>query len=181
MKRGLVKAFASNHLAELGCFPAVLEGIVGGIHQKRMTMPVGINLATNRPGRAMDETGPDCVAGGTIFLCLVYPYPGLNSRLHIVKSFPERLVNELFDLGVLSPRQVHADRLRDRKREIHAYAPIRDFFLDRDFGLGRLVQFPHDSGPSRVVPGGEPLTRAWRKRKNEPSFQRRSPERFCRT
>src|SRR5262249_42971449 len=63
---------------------------------------------------------------------------------------------------VLSPRQVHADRLRGRKREIHAYAPIRDFFLDRDSGLGRLVQFPNDSGPGRVVPGGEPLTRAWR-------------------
>ena len=120
-------------------------------------MPVGINLATDRPGRAMDETSPDRVAGGTIFICSIYPHPGLNGRLHIVHRFPEGLVNQLFDLGILGPRQVHADRLWDRKREIHAYAPIRDLFLDRDFCLGRLVQFPNDPGPGRVVPGSEPF------------------------
>jgi autotransporter-associated beta strand protein len=55
--------------------------------------PVGINLAADRPGCAMDETSPERVAGGTILVCTVYPHPGLNGRLHIVKSFAEGLVN----------------------------------------------------------------------------------------
>lgn len=114
MKRGLVKAFAGNDIAKLCRFPAVLDPIVGGIHQKRVTMPVGINLAANRPGRAMDETGKDRVAGGTILLCVVYPYPGLNRGLHIVQSFSERLVNQLFDPAMSSkrrPRQGFGRRL----------------------------------------------------------------------
>ena len=90
-------------------------------------MPVGINLAADRPGRAMDETSPDRVAGGTIFICSVYPHPGLNGRLHVVKSFPEGLVNQLFHLGILGPRQVHADRLRDRKRDSSTTSAILDW------------------------------------------------------
>src|ERR1700724_428329 len=109
MKCGLVKPLARDHLTELGCFPAVFDRIVGGVHQKSVTMPVGINLAADRPGGAMDETSPERVAGGTILVSTVYPHPGLNGRLHIAKSFPEGLVNQLFDLGILGPRQVHAE------------------------------------------------------------------------
>src|SRR3982074_2132483 len=127
MKRGLVKPFARDHLTELGCFPPVLYRVVGRVHQRRVTMPVGINLAADRPGRAMDETSPDRVAGGTIFICSVYPHPGLNGRLHVVKSFPEGLVNQLFHLGILGPRQVHADRLRDRKRDSSTTSAILDW------------------------------------------------------
>ena len=44
----------------------------------------GINLAADLPGRAMGETSPERVAGGTFFICSVYPHPGLKGRLHIV-------------------------------------------------------------------------------------------------
>jgi hypothetical protein len=56
MKRGLVKSFARDYLTELGCFPAVLDRIVGGVHQKGVTMPVGINLAADRPGGKLPST-----------------------------------------------------------------------------------------------------------------------------
>ena len=74
MKRGLVKPFARDHLTELGCFPAVLDRIVGGVHQKGVTMPVGIHLAADRPGGAMDKTSPERVAGGPILVSAVDPH-----------------------------------------------------------------------------------------------------------
>ena len=120
-------------------------------------MPVRINLAADRPGGAMDETSPERVAGGTILISAVNPHPGLNGRLHIVKSFPKGLVNQRFDLGILGPGQVHAERLGNRKREIQADPPVRNLFLHRNFGLRHLVHLPHDSSPCGVVPGGEPF------------------------
>jgi hypothetical protein len=54
-------------------------------------------------------------------------------------------MNQLFDLGILGPRQVHADRLRDRKREIHADPSIRE--LSAHAGTVppcRTSEFPHE-------------------------------------
>jgi hypothetical protein len=56
----------------------------------------------------------------------------LAVSLHIVRGFPELLVNQFLNFLVLGFGQVHANALWDREREIDADTLIFNLFFLRD-------------------------------------------------
>src|SRR5271166_1333348 len=80
---------------ELCCFPPAFNIVVGRVHQKAMTMPMGINLPAYRARSSVDKTRENCVPGRPIMISAGGAYPCLYDLFHIIQGLPHRLVHEL--------------------------------------------------------------------------------------
>jgi len=128
MERRLIVALVAYQRFKLARFPAFLHRIVAGVdsHGVAMQMRIGQRYPVLGDGTrgAVNELGPDHVAGGPVFVAALGAHPHLHLVFHLLHRFLDRIAERGLNALVLAHLVGKRHRLGSVEREVIGDPPV---------------------------------------------------------